>query len=465
MRTWPPASTRTVRIPYSFTDSLILTQDLPADSSPPPKQTQQGVYSHRLSEGMPGGEHQQFRMGADFFRQVVESLEDYAVFTTDAGGTVSSWNGASERLLGYAEGEMVGRPLARLYTAADGQRDLPAQELRAAREQGKSINEREYRRKDGSLFWALGKVFPLADEQGLLRGFTVILRDVTGTRTVRLALAGRETELLRLNQELAAANEAMAAASEEIHTASEEVSATNEELTAINAQLSHVNADMENFIYAASHDLKAPILNIEGLVKVLLKKLPPESLRPEPVQEILGLIGHSVERFKKTIASLMEIARLQQESDQPVTQVDPYRVVQEVLLDLAQPIAAAGAQVEVDAAGCPSVRFAEKHLRSVVYNFISNAVKYASPDRVPVVRVRWRPVAGYVVLQVQDNGLGMDLTRDQQLFSLFRRLHDHVEGSGIGLYMVKKILEHAGGRVEVESRVGEGSTFSAYFRC
>ncbi len=409
-------------------------------------------------------------MGTDFFRQVVESLEDYAVFTTDAAGTVSSWNGASERLLGYAEGEMVGRPLAGLY--ADGQRDATTHELRTAREAGKSITEREYLRKDGSAFWALGKVFPLSDEQGQLRGFTVILRDVTGNRLIRLALAARETELLRLNQklaatnaELAAANEELAAANEEAHTASEEVSATNEELTATNAQLSHVNADMENFIYAASHDLKAPILNIEGLVKVLRKKLPPESLRPEPVQEIFGLIGNSVDRFKKTIASLMEIARLQQESDQPVTQVDPHRVVQEVLLDLAQPIAAAGARVEADTAGCPTVRFAEKHLRSVVYNFVSNAVKYAAPDRAPVVRIRWRSVAGYVVLQVQDNGLGMDLTHDQQLFSLFRRLHDHVEGSGIGLYMVKKILEHAGGRVEVESRVGEGSTFSAYFRC
>jgi signal transduction histidine kinase len=108
------------------------------------------------------------------------------------------------------------------------------------------------------------------------------------------------------------------------------------------------------------------------------------------VQEILGLIGNSVERFKKTISIRMEIARLQQESDQPVTQVDPHQVTQEVVLDLAQPIAA-WAQVEVDSAGCPSVRFAEKHLRSVVY-----------------------------------------------------RLHDHAEGSGIGLYMVKKFLSTLG---------------------
>jgi signal transduction histidine kinase len=139
-------------------------------------------------------------------------------------------------------------------------------------------------------------------------------------------------------------------------------------------------------------------------------------------------------------------------------------VVREVELDLFQLIAGAGAQVEVDAAACPTFRFAEKHLRSVVYNFISNAIKYASPGRPPRVRVRCYRTEKYAVLSVTDNGLGMDLRKDQKLFSLFHRLHDHVEGSGIGLYMVKKILDNAGGKVEVESRLDEGSTFRAYFR-
>ncbi|NVO84211.1 ATP-binding protein, partial [Hymenobacter terrestris] len=69
---------------------------------------------------------------------------------------------------------------------------------------------------------------------------------------------------------------------------------------------------------------------------------------------------------------------------------------------------------------------------------------------------------GFVSLQVHDNGLGLDLREDRQLFTMFQRLHDHVEGSGIGLYMVKKIAENAGGRVAVESRLGEGSVFTVY---
>lgn len=67
------------------------------------------------------------------------------------------------------------------------------------------------------------------------------------------------------------------------------------------------------------------------------------------------------------------------------------------------------------------------------------------------------------MLEVQDNGLGLDVTRESQLFTMFRRFHTHVEGSGIGLYMVKRMVENAGGRIEVQSEVGQGTTFRVYF--
>ena len=134
-------------------------------------------------------------------------------------------------------------------------------------------------------------------------------------------------------------------------------------------------------------------------------------------------------------------------------------------LDLAPQIQASGASVCVEVGDCPLISFSEKNLRSVVYNLFSNALKYRHPARTPTVHLRCRAEGRYAVLSVQDNGLGLNLTQDTgKLFALFQRLHDHVEGTGIGLYMVKKIVENAGGRVEVESQQGVGSTFSAYFR-
>ena len=111
-----------------------------------------------------------------------------------------------------------------------------------------------------------------------------------------------------------------------------------------------------------------------------------------------------------------------------------------------------------------TVMLSEKNLRSVVYNLLSNALKYHHPDRAPEVWVRARREAPYLVLEVQDNNLGLDLAREEQVFAMFQRLHTHVEGSGVGLYMVKRMVENAGGHITVHSQNGEGATFTVYLK-
>lgn len=242
------------------------------------------------------------------------------------------------------------------------------------------------------------------------------------------------------------------------------IAEAREELHATNEQLLRINRDLDNFIYAASHDLKAPINNIEGLLAALLAELPAEQVQAPNVEPLVTMMQHSVDRFKRTIEHLTEVTRLQKEFEQPPTPVDVAAVVREVLLDLAPQVDAAQARVEVALQDCPLVSFSAKNLRSVVYNLVSNALKYRHPDRRPEVQIRCQLTADYLVLLVQDNGLGLQVAGNAKLFAMFQRFHDHVEGSGIGLYMVKRIMENAGGRVEVESTIGEGSTFFVYFR-
>jgi PAS domain S-box-containing protein len=237
-----------------------------------------------------------------------------------------------------------------------------------------------------------------------------------------------------------------------------------ETLKSRNEELERTNNDLDNFIYTASHDLKAPILNIEGLMETLLDQLPPKSLQLPAVERTVGFISASVQRFKRTIEHLTEISKLQKENSPEASPVSLSAVIAEVQLDLAPAIRAAQAKLEIDVATYPAVRFPEKNLRSVIYNLLSNAVKYRSPERAPLVRVHCHETAEYQVLSVEDNGLGMDLSQEHKLFAMFKRLHDHVEGSGVGLYMVKKIVENAGGKIDVQSKVGEGSTFQVYFR-
>jgi signal transduction histidine kinase len=246
----------------------------------------------------------------------------------------------------------------------------------------------------------------------------------------------------------------------------ERIDQTQQMLRDNNEALTRVNVDLDNFIYTASHDLRAPITNIEGLLQALRSELPSPAA-PSPntqVEFILNLMEDSVERFTRTIDQLTDVSKLQREHDLSTEQVHLATVVHDVLLDLEPLIRSAGAQLEVDVADCPPVAFSEKNLRSVVYNLLSNAVKYRAPERPPLVRVRAECAEHHVLLVVQDNGLGISEAGQHKLFGMFQRLHDHVEGSGIGLYMVKRMVENAGGHIEVTSEVNVGSTFEVYFR-
>lgn len=129
-----------------------------------------------------------FRVSEDFYKQVVESLEEYAVFTTDKMGDVNSWNKGAERLLGYSEQEALGQNSAIFFTDKDKEVREPQKEMENALKYGKAIDERYHVRKDKSLFWASGLVFPLVDRDHVHRGYTKIMRNLDERRELeRLA--------------------------------------------------------------------------------------------------------------------------------------------------------------------------------------------------------------------------------------------------------------------------------------
>nr|GFA34985.1 hybrid signal transduction histidine kinase B [Tanacetum cinerariifolium] len=219
--------------------------------------------------------------------------------------------------------------------------------------------------------------------------------------------------------------------------------------TYFGTELTRTNVDLDNFIYTASHDLKAPISNIEGLLLALEHELPAAG-RVGNVPLMLTLMQEAVERFTRTIGHLTDLSRLQKEHTQSGQQVAVAAIIEAVRLDLLPLVHDTQAQLTVDIPAALTLTFSEKNLRSVVYNLLSNALKYRHPDRVPDVHIRYQLLPDFQVLEVQDNGLGLDLAQSQdKLFAMFQRLHTHVEGTGIGLYMVKKIVENAGGRIEL----------------
>jgi signal transduction histidine kinase len=242
--------------------------------------------------------------------------------------------------------------------------------------------------------------------------------------------------------------------------ARQQVLALNDELQATNRRLLRTNTDLDTFVYTASHDLKAPITNIEGLLVALHEQLPPAALAAPLVPRILDLMRDSVARFQQTIGHLTDIAQLHQAAAPSPEAVAVAALVEAVRLDLAPLLLAAQATLTVDVAPGLAVQCPPNTLRSAVYNLLSNALKYQAPGRPPVVALRAHAHAGQAVLAVQDNGLGLSEAQQGQLFHMFRRLHSHVEGSGVGLYMVKRLVENAGGTIAVQSQPGVGSTFT-----
>lgn len=243
---------------------------------------------------------------------------------------------------------------------------------------------------------------------------------------------------------------------------SEQVRA-RQQVQALNQQLTRVNADLDSFVYMAAHDLRGPINNLEGLVQTLREELPAP---PVPaVGALLQMMQESVQRFQRTLEQLGAVLQVHQTADQATPPVELVAVVDDVRQDLLPALQQTGGYLEVDVAACPAVTIPAKSLRSVLYNLLSNALKYRHPDRPPYVRLTCQTLDGYWRLQVQDNGLGLEARQQAALFALFRRFHRHVEGSGLGLYTVKKIAENLGGRVEVRSEPGIGSTFCVYVPC
>lgn len=233
-------------------------------------------------------------------------------------------------------------------------------------------------------------------------------------------------------------------------------------LATANEQLVRTNVDLDNFVYLASHDLKVPIANLDGLLTLLDHELPTDVARSEPVALTLAHMRESVDRFQRTLDQLSDLSQLERTPDHVQTAVDLSVVVEDVCQDLALLLRETNAQLTVAVAHLPPVFFSERNLRSVVFNLLSNALKYRHPDRRPHVDVRAHVRPGHTVLEVHDNGLGLSPTQIAKLFGMFQRFHPQVEGTGISLYIIKRMVENAGGRIEVHSQPCAGATFLVY---
>jgi two-component system CheB/CheR fusion protein len=237
-----------------------------------------------------------------------------------------------------------------------------------------------------------------------------------------------------------------------------EIKKSKEVIESANSKLTKINEDHDTFIYSVSHDLKVPLNNMEALISMLN-----EANDLNRIKDLTVPLIQSVIRLKETIHDLSDISKIEQEIDD-TSSINIYEVFEEVKVTLSDMFIKNDAQLTVDLQEF-EIKFSKKNLRSILLNLISNAIKYRSHDRELQIEIKSEKRDGFVVLTVKDNGLGIAKEKRDKLFSKFKRVHNleiDVEGEGIGLYLAKKIITNAGGKIELQSKIGTGSCFMVY---
>ena len=342
--------------------------------------------------------------------------------------------------------------------------DLPI--FRALR--GASVQNKEFIAvtRSGTRYILQANSKQIKDQNNRVKGAVCVITDLTESRGKSILLLRRNKQLLQSLKKLKEAQNLIKQTNNElelrVNYRTEELINKNTELNSMNEALQTVNTDLDNFLYIASHDLKVPLINMEALLKLLY--LDTKGQNPM-VTELIEKLQISVDRMKSTMRDISEVVQVQKQVGQNLERVNLPDLLTEITDSIAEQIRLTGTQIESDFIAVDNIRFSPINLKSILYNLITNGVKYRSPDRLPYLHISTEKLPGRVALRVKDNGLGIDLEKNgKKLFGMFSRLHNHVEGSGIGLYIIKRIIENSGGSIEVNSKLGEGSEFIVYFK-
>jgi PAS domain S-box-containing protein len=351
------------------------------------------------------------------FETLVEGVKDYAIFTIDPQGFVTSWNEGAQRMKGYTAEEMLGAHFSLLYTQEGRYRDEPMAHLRAAAAEGRFRGEGVRRRKSGEEFLADVLITPMY-EGDKLTGFSKVVQDLS----VRSSLI-QERDLLRIDAD----------------------------------RLRDEAAFRERFVMSLSHDLRSPLSAAKTAAQIIGSGAAPQ----ERIADLAKRIADNVDRADRMIVDLLDASRI--EAGQPVKldleDCDLLEISSKVCNELA---ARHGPRFHVITEGATNGVWNAEALRRVLDNLLSNAVKYGEPTTPVTVRLRRR--SERMIVFVHNEGATIPLDDQARLFEPFRRSESAEksghEGWGLGLALVRGIIEALKGEVAVASYPNEGTTFT-----
>jgi len=212
-----------------------------------------------------------------------------------------------------------------------------------------------------------------------------------------------------------------------------------------------------HFSYSTADDLKAPITNLGSLLDMLGK----ENLNESNFKAILNNAKKTNRQLEKTVLSLVEVNKVREELNSEPEELDVDELFKEVLGGMVQRVKNANATIKKDFSECPLISYPKTQLKVIFKHLLSNSLSYRDPEKPLQIRIKTKKVSGHPTIIFKDNGLGFDSIKyKQEVFRPYVRLHSHVDSSGLGLYIIKSIIDFHRGGVRVESEPKKGATFA-----
>ncbi len=371
------------------------------------------------------------------YHLMVEEVQDYAILYLNREGIVENWNAGAEKIKGYKAAEIIGKSFFNFYTEEDRKNNLPQKLLKQAIQTGRARQEGWRVRKDGSLFWASVLITAVHNEKNDVIGFSKVTHDLTEKKDAEDRLKKSAAELEQKN-----------------------------------IVLEKINKELQSFAYISSHDLQEPLRKIQTFAGRLLDT--EYSNLTENGKDQFKRMQHAAERMQTLIDDLLTYSRTNS-AERKYEKTDLNKIVEQVKAELKEELQQKYATIE--AINLCEINIIPFQFRQLLHNLISNALKFSKPEQPPQIKIESKIVRGtefknnqlsdkmwYCQISISDNGIGFEQHYSEKIFELFQRLHGRMEyhGTGIGLAIVKKIVENHNGIITATSELNKGATFDIY---